>query len=93
MGGGLFSIDLGQAETVNKFLTAIDADANQNLSNLLNLVGQLEQTWQSPNKASFINDWGTYCNALRTICNVGPNLVAGLTHEINLIQQAEGVQF
>lgn len=94
MSGGVFEFDLGQAETVQKFLVAVDNDVNQYLSNLINLVdSQLEPSWQSPNKQSFINDWNSYCSALVNISNVGPKLVAGLKQEINLITQAEQVQF
>jgi uncharacterized protein YukE len=92
-GGGLFSFNIGEAETVKKYLVAVDSDVSQYLSTLISQVGQLEQTWNSPNKGSFINDWNSYCSSLGTINNIGPKLVAALTQEINLVQQAEGVNF
>ncbi|HLW00204.1 MAG TPA: hypothetical protein VKT82_16165 [Ktedonobacterales bacterium] len=93
MSGGLYSIDLGLAEQVEKLLAATDADVDQYRAQLFSLVGQLEGTWVSPNKQSFVNDWVTYCNAVNTIYDVGPRMVNGLKTEINLISQAEQVQF
>ncbi len=90
---GQFSIDLGLAEQVEKLLQGVDNDVDQYRSQLLTLVGQLEGSWVSPNKQSFYNDWVTYCNAMNTIYDVGPRMVNGLKNEINLISQAEQVQF
>lgn len=90
---GVFSFNLGEAENVKKYLVAVDSDVSQYLSQLISQVGQLEQTWQSPNKGSFINDWNSYCTSLGTINQIGPKLVAALTSEINVVTQAEQVQF
>jgi hypothetical protein len=92
-GGSLFSIDLGLAEQVKKNLQAVDADVDQYRANLLSLVSQLEATWVSPNKQSFMNDWGAYCTAVNNIYQYGPTMVTGLGNEISLIQQAENVSF
>ena len=88
-----FSIDLGLAEQVAKLLQATDNDVDQYRSQLFNLVGQLEGTWVSPNKQSFLNDWAIYCTAVNNIYDIGPRMVQGLNNEINLISQAEQVQF
>jgi len=90
---GLFSFDVALAQQVVQIFTAIDQDVNQYKSQIINLVGQLESSWQSPNKASFYNDWGPYCNALLCICDTGPRLVNGLNHEITYVTDAEQVQF
>jgi hypothetical protein len=90
---GVYSIDLGLAQQVEKLLAATDADVDQYRSQLFSLVGQLESSWVSPNKQSFENDWVTYCNAVNVIYDVGPRMVNGLKSEINLIEQAEQVQF
>lgn len=93
MSGGGFSIDLGLAQQVLTLFQKIDNDVNQYRNTLINLVGQLESSWNSPNKQSFNNDWATYCNAIIAVGQYGPNLVNGLTNEIALITQAEQVQF
>lgn len=92
-GGGAFTIDLGLAQSVLNLFSKIDGDVNQYASQLFQAVNNLESDWNSPNKQSFLNDWATYCNAVVNIQTVGPRLVSGLTNEIALVQQAEGVQF
>ncbi len=90
---GIFSFNIGEAENVKKYLTAVDNDVNQYLSTLITQVGQLENSWNSPNKGSFINDWNSYCTSLSQISQIGPKLVNALNQEINLVQQAEQVNF
>ncbi len=90
---GQFSIDIGLAGQVVTILQNVDNDVAQYRSQLINLVNQLEGSWNSPNKSSFYNDWVTYCNAIIAIGDVGPHLVQGLNQEISLVTQAEQVQF
>ncbi len=90
---GQFSIDIALAQQVAGLFQTVDNDVAQYRSQLINLVNQLDGSWQSPNKQSFYNDWVSYCNAIIAIGDVGPKLVTGLNHEIALVQQAEQVQF
>lgn len=92
-GGGVFKIDLGVAQQVLTVFQKIDGDVNQYASQLIQAVSNLEATWQGPSEQAFDNDWQTYRNAINVIQSIGPNLVNGLTNEIALVQQAEGVSF
>ncbi len=90
---GQFSINIILAANILSIFDTINQGIDQYRTPLINQVGQLEGTWQSPNKQSFYNDWVSYCNALNTLYDVGPRLAQGLKNEINLVQQAEQVQF
>jgi hypothetical protein len=92
-GGSQFSIDIGLAGQVVTIFQNIDADVAQYANTLINLVSQLDSSWNSPNKAAFDSDWSIYCTSLQTIQSTGPNLVAGLNQEISLVTQAEQVSF
>ena len=88
-----FSFDVTLAQQIVPLFQNIDNDVAQYRNQLINLVNQLEGSWNGPNKASFYNDWVSYCNAIIAIGNTGPKLVAGLNQEIALVTQAEQVQF
>ena len=92
-GGSPFTIDLGLAQQVLTIFLKIDGDVNQYAGPLYQAVTNLQGSWQGGNSVSFNNDWDTYKGAVQTIQNLGPNLTNGLTNEINLVTQAEGVQF
>ena len=93
-GGSPFSIDLGVAQSVLTIFQNIDNEVNQYAGQLNTAVQNLQGNWQGgTNQQSFNTDWTTYWSAICTVQSVGPNLVNGLTNEINLVQQAEGVQY
>ncbi|HEY7349736.1 MAG TPA: hypothetical protein VH599_15580 [Ktedonobacterales bacterium] len=93
MSGSVFSFDVGLGASVKKYLVAVDNDVDQYRSTLNTQVNDLLNSWQSPNKQSFIDDWTKYSCGMDYIHDAGPRLVAGLTHEIDLINQAEQVGF
>ena len=89
----VFSIDLILAEHIPAIFDVINQGTDQHIGQLTSEVNQLLGSWQSPNKASFEQDWDRYRQALLTIADVGPRLAHGLRQEIIYVQDAENVGF